>query len=333
MLKKYLKYSILSLSLVFLFGSHAKAETCGDVTIANMNWASAQVIAEMDKLILEAMGCNVELVAGDTMPTFGSMDGKGQPDVAPELWTLALKIPLDIAIAEERLILLGDVFSQGGAEGWYIPQYIKDANPELTTWEDVISRPDLFPHPEDPSKGGFLGCPPGWNCQLTNQNLFRAYEMEKKGWLLINPGSSAAMDAMIAKAINDEDPIFTYYWAPTSILGRLPMYLLSPNVEHDKPAWETCIGIADCEDPKRNYFGFSPVQTVVTAEFAAKASIALDYLANRSLDNNTLNALLAWHADNQATGLEGAEYYLKNNQDEWSSWVSPEVAEAVLAGL
>jgi ABC-type proline/glycine betaine transport system substrate-binding protein len=44
------------------------------------------------------------------------------------------------------------------------------------------------------------------------------------------------MDANIAKHINDEDPIFTYYWAPTSILGRLPMFLLTPEVPHDKAA-------------------------------------------------------------------------------------------------
>lgn len=334
MLKKYFKFSMLSLSLLVLFGANANAanDDCGEVTIANMNWASAQIIAEMDKIILEAMGCDVELVAGDTMPTFTSMEGKGVPDVAPELWTLALKIPLNAAIAEGRLINVGDVFSQGGAEGWYIPQYIKDANPELVTWEDVIARPDLFPHPEDPSKGAFNACPPGWNCQLTNQNLFRAYDMEAKGWEIVDPGSSAAMDANIAKHINDEDPIFTYYWAPTSILGRLPMFLLTPEVPHDKAAWETCIGIADCADPKVNSFGFSPVQTVVTENFAETAGIAMDYVSNRSFDNNTLNVLLAWHADNQATGLEGAEHYLENYQD-WKTWVSADVAEKVLAGL
>ena len=60
--------------------------------------------------------------------------------------------------------------------------------------------------------------------------------MEAKGWEIVDPGSSAAMDANIAKHINDEDHIFTYYWAPTSILGRLPMFLLTPEVPHDKAA-------------------------------------------------------------------------------------------------
>ncbi len=73
---------------------------CGKVSIAEMNWASAGLMANVDKIILEkGYGCEVELVAGDTMPTFTSMNEKGMPDVAPELFTLALKIPLNSSIA------------------------------------------------------------------------------------------------------------------------------------------------------------------------------------------------------------------------------------------
>ena len=52
-----------------------------------MNWASAGVAAYVDKIILEnGYGCNVTVVTGDTMPTFASMNEKGQPDMAPEFW-------------------------------------------------------------------------------------------------------------------------------------------------------------------------------------------------------------------------------------------------------
>jgi glycine betaine/proline transport system substrate-binding protein len=33
--------------------------------------------------------------------------------------------------------------------------------------------------------------------------------------------------------------------------------------------------------------------------------------------------------DNQATGEEGAKYFLKNNPDIWTKWVTPDVAEKV----
>ena len=79
---------------------------CGKVTIAEMNWASAELMANVDKIILEnGYGCEVELVGGATMPTFTSMNEKGAPDVAPELWANAVAVPLKKAMDENRLIL------------------------------------------------------------------------------------------------------------------------------------------------------------------------------------------------------------------------------------
>ena len=53
---------------------------CGSLTIAEMNWASAELMANVDKIILEkGYGCDVELVAGATMTTFTSMNEKVNP--------------------------------------------------------------------------------------------------------------------------------------------------------------------------------------------------------------------------------------------------------------
>ena len=82
---------------------------CGKVSISEMNWASASLMANVDKIILEkGYGCEVELVAGDTMPTFTSMNEKGAPDVAPELWANAVAVPLKKAVGEKRLIVANE---------------------------------------------------------------------------------------------------------------------------------------------------------------------------------------------------------------------------------
>ena len=63
---------------------------CGKVVVASQNWASAELMAEVDKVILEkGYGCEVELIPGATMPTFTSMDEKGAPDMNPEQWANA----------------------------------------------------------------------------------------------------------------------------------------------------------------------------------------------------------------------------------------------------
>ena len=114
-------------------------------------------------IILESgYGCTVTLVTGDTMPTFTSMNEKGEPDVAPEMWVNAVRTPLDAAIKEGRLIEARSRSSrEGGVEGWWIPKFLADAHPDIKTVQDALKHPELFPAPEDPSKGAVLQLPVG----------------------------------------------------------------------------------------------------------------------------------------------------------------------------
>ena len=183
MFKKRYLASAVAVAGLMAGQNAAAAEECGDITIASMNWASAELIAEIDKVILsEGYGCDAELVAGDTMPTFTSMNEKGEPDMAPELWVNAVRAPLDAAVEEGELIVAAEILSDGGEEGWWIPKYIADAHPEIKTPADALARPDLFPAPEDPSLGAVYNCPAGWNCQITTGNLFKAYDGEEDGF-------------------------------------------------------------------------------------------------------------------------------------------------------
>ena len=209
-----------SLGLALLLGAGAAMAECGNVQIANMNWASAQLMAEVDKIILEqGYGCTVELVPGDTMPTFTSQNEKGEPDVAPELWINAVREPLKMALDEGRLHSANSGPISGLGEGWWVPPYVVENHPDLKTVLDVLERPDLFPDAEDPSKGAFVGCPAGWGCQLTNANLFRAFKMADKGWKLVDPGSAAGLDGSMSKAVNRSENWFGYYWSPTALIG------------------------------------------------------------------------------------------------------------------
>jgi glycine betaine/proline transport system substrate-binding protein len=95
---------------------------CGSLTMAEMNWASAQLMAQVDKVILEkGYGCEVELVSGATMPTFASMNEKGKPDVAAEQWANAVRDPLAKAVSEGRLHIANESPITGLGEGWWIP--------------------------------------------------------------------------------------------------------------------------------------------------------------------------------------------------------------------
>ena len=301
------------------FSTQANAN-CGSITIAEMDWASAEMFAHIDKTILEnAYGCEVELVPGATMPTATSMMEKGEPDVAPELWINAVRTALDAATAEGRLHYAAEVFSDTGEEGWWIPQYIADANPDIQTVEDAMNRPELFPHPEGDGAALYT-CPSGWNCQLSTNNLFKAFGGESKGFRIVDPGSGGALAGAIGEAYEKGEGWFGYYWAPTAILGKYPMKKLSFNVPHDNDEWNSCTSQEDCADPQKNSWVVSSVYTVVTDNFMKEAGVGMDYIVKRALPNNTINALLAWKDDNQATGEDAALHFLAN-YTEWHDWV------------
>jgi glycine betaine/proline transport system substrate-binding protein len=310
------------------------AEDCGSVTIAEMNWASAGVAANVDKFILEnGYDCSVSLVTGDTMPTFTSMNEKGQPDMAPEMWANAVREPLTKAVEDGRLIETVPVLSEGGVEGWWIPKYFADAHPEIKTVEDALAHPELFPAPEDASKGAVYNCPSGWNCEITTSNLFRAYKAGDKGFDLIDSGSAAGLDGSIASAFEKQAGWLGYYWSPTTVLGKYEMVKLDAGVELDQAAWDTCTAVADCPDPKVNAYPVSEVVTVITKDFAKKAGVTMDYVKTRQWDNTTVGKVLAWMDENQGTNEDGARYFFENYEELWSKWLPQDVAEKVKAAL
>ncbi|MBW3095762.1 ABC transporter substrate-binding protein [Pseudohoeflea coraliihabitans] len=327
---KLLASTILAAGLMGFAGAASAQEDCGRVTIANMNWASAEVLAHIDQIILEeGYGCDAELVAGDTTPTLTSMIEKGEPDVAPEAWINAMRTVLDKATEEGSLHYAAESLSDGGVEGWWIPKYIADKHPEIKTVEDALDHPEIFPHPDDAEKGGLYNCPEGWGCRINTTNLFKAYEGEEHNFELVETGSAAGLDGSMAKAYESGDPWFGYYWAPTAILGKYEMVKLEFPAEHNKEEWDSCITVPDCADPKPNSWTKSEVYTVVTDRFKQAGGPAYDYLETRSWPNSTVNQLLAWMADNQASGEDAARHFLKENEDIWTEWVTPEAAEKV----
>ena len=133
------------------------------------------------------------------MTTFASMDTKGVPDVAPELWANAVQTPLAKAESEGRLFMLNGAPITGAGEGWMISTKAMQEN-GLKTLDDVLARPDLSSLRRS-FKGGIVTCPSGWGCQIATNQLFKAFDMEAKGWMLIDSGSSAGLDGSIQKAI------------------------------------------------------------------------------------------------------------------------------------
>ena len=329
-----MKLKTAALLLLGATATHASANECGEVTIADMNWNSASLIAHVDQFILEhGYGCEAELIPGDTMPTGTSMIEKGQPDIAPELWSNSLKDALDKGVEEKRLRYAGKVLVDGGEEGFWVPKYLVTKYPELATIEGVKKHAKLFSHPEDPDQSAFYSCPAGWNCQISAGNLFKAMKLDESGFTVVDPGSSAGLSGSIAKAYEREEAWFGYYWAPTAVLGKYEMVKVDFGSGINEDEFINCTTQAECESPKATMYPPSPVHTITTEQFASRAPEAYQYFTKRGFTNADMNQLLAWMEDNQADGEEAMHYFLETYPKIWQQWVPQDVADKVTKAL
>jgi glycine betaine/proline transport system substrate-binding protein len=298
-----------------------------------MTWPSAAALAHIHAIILErGFGCSAQVVTGDTVPTSASMLTRGTPAIAPELWTSTIEEAWKQGLEAGVVVQLGDAITDGTVEGWFIPRYVQEANPELTTGEAVIARPDLFPDPEDSGKGRLYSCPPGWACELSTSALYEAYGMGDKGWNLFSPGSGGALDASIARAFTREEPILFYYWGPTSILGKYDAVQLDLGpVDLETYA---CNTDTDCTDaPGVTSSPASPAVIGAASWLPEEAPEVAAYLAKAGLTNAQISKLLVYGDENNADAAETAENFLKTEQELWTGWVPAEIAEKVLATL
>jgi glycine betaine/proline transport system permease protein len=167
-----------------------------------MNWASASVVTNVAKFIMEqGYGCTVSVVPSDTVPAITSVAENGEPDIVTELWLNSTGEVYERLEAEGKVVRAGKVLDPGGVEGWWIPTYLAEAHPELKTIDGILAHPELV-------GGRFNNCPDGWGCRIVNDNLVRALDLEGAGIEVFNHGSgetlASSMAQLLARARGDE---------------------------------------------------------------------------------------------------------------------------------
>lgn len=313
----------------------AQAASCGDVTIADMSSMSAEFLAAMDRFILNnGFDCNANLVAGDTVPGITAMIEKGQPDIIPEGAVDVVPALYKEGVESGKIVAVSDPLSDASNQGLWVPRYMVDDNPELATLAGVLKHPELFPNPDDPSRGGIYNGAPGWGATIVTAQLYKANHMADHKFDLLDPGSLAGLDSAISRAYERKEGIIAYYWSPTGLLGRYAMVKVDLGVPNDPAEWTRCTANADCTDPKPNaWAGSDTVKTLVAKKFFDEGGEVVEYLKKRELTGDTINKVLAWMNENQAKGEDAAQHFLEENPDIWTRWVSPEVAGKVKSAL
>ena len=324
-MKTYLLATAVALFLAPITMTEARAQdsACGEISIAQMGWTSAEVITEVAKFLLEqGYGCKVTLVASDTIAAITSVTENGRPEIVTDLWLNSAGDPYRKLEESGRMVRLASVLDPGGVEGLWIPTALVEKNPELASIDGVLKHPELV-------GGVFNTCPDGWGCRVVLDNLVRAMDFEGHGLKIFSHGSGETLASSIGSAIENAQPWFGYYWTPNVVMGKYPMTRVSLG-KYDEAAF-AALQVPNADDPRPSEFPVAPVLTSVTAEFTKSHPSETEFLRHMSFPTDAMNELLAWKEKNGASAEEAAAHFLTEQPETWSSWLSDDARQKLSA--
>ncbi len=312
-------------------------EVKGKVVFAGLDWDSnAFHTAVAQRIVRDGYGCAVDAIPGSTIPLINAT-ARGEVQVIMEVWKSNTPASWTDGIAAGKLVEAGVNFPDA-TQGWFVPRYLVEGPNaparDLKGVQDLPRHKALFADPEQPSKGRFLNCPAGWQCELYNSKKLAAYGLEAH-YANFHPGTGAALDAAIQSALLRKKPVLFYYWGPTWLLGQWTQDL----VQLQEPAFDaaTWKALSDVKDPKdaRAATAYPVVPVVVGANkaFADKAPQLYRFLQRYRTSAQLVSEALAYMRAHQGSADAAARHFLATHADLWTAWVPPAVAARVKATL
>lgn len=327
-MRQWLAASLLVL-FTFLMPASAMAACESPVKFGALTWESGQFITGVLKYLTEeGYDCEVQEVPG-AGPALETALSQNDIQVIGEQWVGRSPI-MEKAIAAGDVAVIGDTLEGGATQGWYVPKYVLEDNPDLKSYQDLPKFADLFRDPEDPSRARFMNCPTGWTCEIFNTRLLKNTGLESD-FNNVHPGTGAALDAEIASAFEQKKPLLFYYWQPTGLMAK---YDFAP-IEFpafDEDCWSDLLdanGTKDCVSG----FAVSQLGVAVSTPFATGNPELTEVFKRVQFTPDTLNTAILEMSENKRNGDEQAELFLREHPELWQQWVSDEAAINIAAAL
>ena len=299
-------------------GSAPKEKTT--ITFADVQWDSIKLNNALAGLVAEKVfGYTWEETPGSTPILHEALIG-GDVDVHMEEWTdniPAYQTDLEAGKFTELGVNFDDNY-----QGFYIPRYLADQYPDLKTVKDLAKYPQLFPDPEDSSKGIIYGGITGWEITEIMEKKVQAYGLDEYYNYFVS-GSDAVLSAAMTSAWDKQEPIVAYYWEPTWLLGKYDFVLLEDD-PYDPEQYQDGIGACPAVT----------VTVAVSNDFAASNPEFCQFLSKFSMPSATISEALAYMQDNNADYEQAALWLLTESHPELiDQWLTADQAETMKAAL
>ncbi len=287
----------------------AKVAEKTKITFADVGWDSIKLNNAIAGLIAERVfGYTWQETPGST-PISHEALVKGEVDVHMEEWTDNIPSYLKDRKAG-NLTELGVNFDDN-CQGLYIPKYVADEYPDLETVRDLAKYPQLFPDPNDSTKGIIYGGIIGWEITEIMDKKVHEYGLDEH-FNYVESGSDAIMNAAMISAWDKKEPIVSYYWEPTWLLGKYEFILLEDD-PYDPDLYQS----GKCACPSVT------VTIAVSNAFAKSNPNFCAFLSKYSLSTAIINEALAYINETGADYSAAAVWLLTEAHPELiSDWLT-----------
>ena len=296
------------------------------ITFGDLNWSSVMLQNRIAQYIAEkGYGYSTSVESGTTRSLFQALRA-GNIDVLMEVWLPNQEEDWEEALAEGAVSSPGRSLGTDWQSAFVIPKYLQEQYPDLDSVEDLKEEQyrSLFATDETDGKARLVSCVIGWQCEGVNAKQIEGYGLSEHVHI-VNPASEYALFADLTEAYENEEPWLGYQW------GTSESALLFDLVRLEEPAysdecWETTMACA-YED--------NTILIAVNAGLSESAVDFVDVLTEWDFNvEEVYKPVVQWQGENPDTNTEDAAmWWLRENNDVWSQWVTADASAAIQEAL
>ena len=295
------------------------------IIFGDLNWSSALLQNRIAQYIVEhGYGYPTDVKFGATLPLFQGLQN-GDTHVTMEIWLPNQDEAWNKARKDGAVLSVGSSLGEDWQSAFVIPKYLQEQYPELDSIEDLKDQQykDLFKTAETGDKARLVSCVIGWACEDVNAKQVEGYGLSDH-IEIINPGDGATANADLYRAYELEEPWLGYMWGTNDPAYKLDLVRLEEPA-YSKECWDTTKACA---------YADATILIAVYPDLPARAPDVVAMLRKWDFNIEIYGPVLLWQLDNPDAGTaEIAKWWLNNNADIWSEWVTADAATAIQAAL
>lgn len=274
--------------------------------VVNSWTGSAANVAVAQYLLEHQLHYKVETTQIDEIPAWNALS-TGNADAIMEDWGHADQ--QKTYVDKQKTVQMGGKLGAVGHIGWYVPKYVADQHPDITSWKNLDKYKKLFMTPESGGKGQLLGGSPSYvtNDPALIKNLGLDYKV-------VYAGSEAAEIAQIRQAYAKRKPLLFYWYVPQWLTQELAF------TEVKLPPYNDKCGLGDPAKINCAYPTYK-LDKVFSKAFVKRGGKAYEFLRSFHWTARDQNEVAGLIADKKMTPQDAARQWVQEHPAVWRQWL------------